>query len=96
MDEPLRILCKPKHDEKLPDGFVRAGWRKVRKGGIVRFQGQNRRSERLLPYVGAFVFCQIEEMWGLDVSIHPEGFSYEAYRDHMRGKPTKVIVPENI
>jgi len=92
---PLPILTKPDHDEKLQDGFVRAGWRKVFNGGIVRFQGQRRHSEQLLPYVGSFVYCEIEDMWGIICTIHPEGKSWEDRRRFDRGQPYKVNVPQN-
>lgn len=91
------FLRRPRSDEKLPDGFVRAGWRRVQQSGQVRFQGANRKSDRLLPYVGQFVFCEIVDMWGIDCLIYPEGWSYEEHIKHARCDPSsKVIVPENV
>jgi hypothetical protein len=91
-----RIMHKPTSDRRLPDGFVYQGWRKVRKDGTVFFQGQTRKSEKLMPYVGAYVYCVIEDMWAINITIHPEGFDHEDNRQFCYGRPSRVIVPDNV
>lgn len=60
------------YDQKCPDGFTCSGWRRVNKGGYVRFShGQHYHSD-LLPLFGKFVYVTLADMWGSKVDIWPE------------------------
>jgi hypothetical protein len=63
----------------------------VRKGGVITFHDSKWKHEALLPYVGAFVYCEIEDMWAIGIQVFPEGWSYEKARvyDFLRPEPVK-------
>jgi hypothetical protein len=66
-------LEKPEHDTKCPDGFVCYGWRRVNKGGYVRFSGGRHYHENLTEYVGKFVYVTLRDMWGINVDVWING-----------------------
>lgn len=61
------------HDTKCPDGFTCYGWRIVRKGGYVRFSKARHYHEELLQFVGMWVYVMLDDPWGCNVAIYPEG-----------------------
>lgn len=58
-----------------PDGVLAADWRLVRPGGRVKCFGTWWQSEKLLPYVGKWVWVQAGEYWIVWVSVFQEAFS---------------------
>lgn len=60
------------YDTKCPDGFTCYGWRRVNKGGYVRFSHGQHFHDDLLPLVGKYVYVTLADMWGSEVDIWPE------------------------
>lgn len=54
------------NDVMAPDGVPEYGWRKVRKGGVVKFAGDDWQHDALLPYVGKFVCVRATCYWLTD------------------------------
>lgn len=54
------------HDEKCPDGFSRAGWRRICSGGYIRLQHGRHYHDRLIQHVGQWVFAEIADCWGIN------------------------------
>ncbi len=61
-----------RHDGKAPDGFTVNGWRRVCKGGYVRFCGGNHYHEQLNAWAGLWVFVEAVDCWCVHVRIWPE------------------------
>lgn len=55
------------HDGKAPDGFTVNGWRRVNKGGYVRFSGVRHYHESFVEFVGMWIFIELADPWGIDV-----------------------------
>lgn len=55
------------NDVMAPDGIPEYGWRKVRKGGIVKFAGDDYQHDALLSFVGQFVCVKTNCYWMTDV-----------------------------
>ena len=56
--------------EYAGDGMLAACWRKVRSGGIVLFGTDKWQHEDLLPFVGKWVWVQVETYWMTAISCH--------------------------
>lgn len=76
-------------DGHCPDGFLCNGWRLVRQGGIVRFGHGRHQHEFLVELVGQYVFCEISDWTGIEVTVYPWGL---AQRDAPNGR----IYPERL
>ena len=61
-------------DRRAPDGVVRLGRRKVSKAGTVRFAGDTFRHDKLIDFVGQYIFVEAENYW----IVHPHAFKTEA------------------
>lgn len=61
-------------DVRAPDGVVSMGRRIVRKNGVVRFASDKFRHDKLVPYVGQYVFVEAEDYW----ILHPHAFKTSA------------------
>jgi hypothetical protein len=48
-------------DGRAADGFLIEGWRRVRKGGIVKFAGQKFQHESLAAWAGFWVFVTLRD-----------------------------------
>ena|ERR1700741_3047177 len=70
----MSLIKKPRHghDTKCPDGFVCYEWRKVFKGGYVRFSIGKHYHEDLVPHIGRYVYVVLHDMYGINVDIFPE------------------------
>lgn len=60
-------------DVKCPDGFTCYGWRRVNKGGYVRFAHGRHYHEELSGMVGQYVWVTLDDPWALHVNVHPDG-----------------------
>jgi hypothetical protein len=67
----------PGHDGKAPDGFTVNGWRKVCKGGYVRFSRGRHYHEAFAEWAGLWVFVELSDGWGVNVEVWP----YEPWSD---------------
>ena len=76
-------------DEHCPDGFLCNGWRLVRKGGVVLFGHGKHRHQLLEILVGEYVYCEISDWTGMEITVYPRGLSY-------RDEPNGRIYPESI
>lgn len=76
-------------DEHCPDGFLCNGWRLVRKGGIVLFGHGKHHHEVLESMVGEYVYCEISDWTGVEITVYPFGL---AGRDQPDGR----ICPESL
>lgn len=56
-------------DTRCPDGFLCYGWRRVCKGGFIRFQHNRHYHECLKDLVGEYVYARIDDPWGAQVNI---------------------------
>ena len=64
-------------DVKAPDGVVSIGRRIVRKNGVVRFAGGKFRHDKIVPYVGQYIFIEADEYW----IIHPHAYKTREFND---------------
>lgn len=62
----------PWRDGKAPDGFVVNGWRKICKGGYVRFNLDKHYHEDFANWVGEWVFLEISDPWAVHVDCWPD------------------------
>ncbi len=53
-----------------PDGVISASWRKVRKGGKVKFGGSWWQHEKLNSLVDKWVWCEVTEYWHVATDIY--------------------------
>lgn len=60
------------HDGKAPDGFLINGWRRITKGGYVRFGRCNHYHPRFRDWVGLWVFVELDDCWGVNVNVWPD------------------------
>lgn len=60
------------HDGKAPDGFTVNGWRRIAKGGYIRFCQGKRYHEKFKEWAGLWVFAEVEDGWGVDVIVWPD------------------------
>ncbi|MBC3871763.1 hypothetical protein [Undibacterium oligocarboniphilum] len=58
-----------RHDQKCPDGFVCNGYRRINKGGYVRFSSDRHYHVELAKYVGEWVFVELDDPYGIHVNI---------------------------
>ena len=58
------------NDVMCADGVMDYGWRKVRKGGVVKAYGSNWQSDRLIPFEGEFVVVNSTCYWCVAVMIY--------------------------
>lgn len=66
------------HDQKAPDGFTVNGWRKVCRGGYVRFQQGKHFHPDLEKWAGMWVFVELADCWGINAIVWPD----EPWKDH--------------
>lgn len=59
-------------DVCAPDGIAEYGWRKVRKGGVVKFVQTNWQHDALLPYIGQYVVVKVGDVFCCDVDVFTE------------------------
>ena len=55
-------------DVKAPDGFLLGGWRKVCKGGYLRFHRGRWTHPELTEHVGEYVFVHVDCCWATAAS----------------------------
>lgn len=60
------------HDGKAPDGFTVNGWRRIAKGGYIRFCHGKRYHEKFTEWAGLWVFAEVDDGWGVDVIVWPD------------------------
>lgn len=60
------------HDGKAPDGFTVNGWRRIAKGGYIRFCQGKRYHEKFKDWAGLWVFAEVDDGWGVDVIVWPD------------------------
>lgn len=58
------------NDVRCADGVMDYGWRKVRKGGVVRAYGSDWQDDALLPFVGEFVVVNSTCYWCVAVRVY--------------------------
>lgn len=63
---------KKQSDKKCPDGFTCEGWRKIHKGGYVRFCGDKHYHKLFQNWIGMWVYVQLEDCWGINVGVYPD------------------------
>ena len=63
---------RPWYDGKAPDGFTVNGWRRINKGGYIRFCGGKHYHEKFPDWVGMWVFVELADCWGCNVDVFPE------------------------
>jgi hypothetical protein len=63
---------KPWHDGKARDGGVANGWRRIRKGGYIRFNRVKYAHESFTNWIGLWVFVVAADYWGFDVHVYPD------------------------
>lgn len=56
-------------DRRAPDGLLAVGWRRVKKGGRVKFAGAYYAHPKLADIVGELVNVQMADYWCQDVYI---------------------------
>jgi hypothetical protein len=61
-------------DRRAPDGVVSLGRRRVSKKGTVRFAGDTFRHDKLMDFVGQYVFVEAEDYW----IVRPHAFKTSA------------------
>lgn len=54
------------NDVMAPDGVPEYGWRKVRKGGLVKFAGCDFQDNALIPFIGDYVCIVATCYWLTD------------------------------
>lgn len=74
-------------DEHCPDGLLCNGWRLVRHGEIVLFGHRKHQHALLESRVGDYVYCEIADWTGIEITVYPHGLSG-------RGQPDGCICPE--
>jgi hypothetical protein len=60
------------HDGKAPDGFRVNGWRRVTKGGYVRFCHDTHYHEKFSQWAGLWVFVELDDCYGINVNVWPD------------------------
>lgn len=60
-------------DQYCPDRVICSGWRKVRKGGRVKFAASWWKHDKLKDYEGKYVYITPNEYWITAVDIHYPG-----------------------
>lgn len=60
------------NDVLAPDGVAEYGWRKVRKGGVVKFVGSDWQHDDLIPFVGQYVTVKVGDVHCCDVDVYKE------------------------
>lgn len=60
------------HDGKASDGFTVNGWRRVTKGGYVRFCGGAHYHEEFAKWSGLWVFVELDDGFGINVNAWPD------------------------
>ncbi len=86
-------------DSRAPDGYLVAGFRKVRKGGKILASGQIWQHDDLLPHVGKMVRYHIEDPYSTDISIwvgHPDATPYNYMEHHSSFYSGDTITPLHV
>jgi hypothetical protein len=78
MRRPRDIYCA--------DGIISHGERLVRKGGRISFGGYDVQDDKLLPWVGEWVFVTVDDYWFQAVCISDA----KTYTDQICVSPVKV------
>lgn len=70
------------YDVLAPDGVAEYGWRKVRKGGVVKFVHRDWQHDALLPFIGEYVTVKVGDVHCCDVDVfkeYPTGDWYDTF-----------------
>jgi hypothetical protein len=59
----------PNGDSRCPDGFACYGWRKIHKGGYVRWYGIKYQHPQLAEWVGLWVYVTIADWLASELEI---------------------------
>jgi hypothetical protein len=51
-----------------PDGYICGAWRKVRKNGRIKHGVAWRQTEKLLPYIGMWIWCEVGDYWNSETN----------------------------
>jgi hypothetical protein len=69
----MPFTLRPKErDTKCPDGVTCYGWRRVNKGGYVRFANRKHYHGDLATCVGTWVYVTLADMWGNIVDVYTD------------------------
>lgn len=60
------------YDAKCPDGFLTNGYRKVFKGGYVRWHGGKMYAPEFINWAGLWVFMEISDCFAIDSHCYPD------------------------
>lgn len=71
-DRPVRRHGRTWHDGKAPDGFTVNGWRRIAKGGYVRFLGTRHYHEKFTDWAGLWVFAEVADGWAVNLNVWPD------------------------
>ena len=88
----------PYCDRRAPDGGLSSGWRRVRRGGSVKFAGAYYSAPELARIVGELVSVNMGEYWGSYVivsrgAVGCNGYFCRAVRRDTDDDRVKIALP---